>query len=127
MNRILLLRDLILSAILEHNPYHDEKGRFTSAAGSAFGAAQAGLAHQRGLSQREIWRLRKQASRIKPITKDSKCEITGKKTKLHRHHVDGNIRNNDPKNLMIVTESEHIKIHQAAGTYVFKGVKIAAD
>ena len=27
------------------------------------------------------------------------------------HHIDGNKRNNDPSNLMIITQSEHAKIH----------------
>lgn len=31
------------------------------------------------------------------------------------HHIDGNKRNNDPSNLRVMTQSEHIKLHLAAG------------
>lgn len=29
------------------------------------------------------------------------------------HHIDGNSWNNDPKNLMVTTQSEHVRIHAA--------------
>ena len=31
------------------------------------------------------------------------------------HHVDGNIQNNHPSNLRVMTQSEHIRLHQAQG------------
>ena len=31
------------------------------------------------------------------------------------HHIDGNKRNNDPSNLQVMTQSEHIKLHLWAG------------
>lgn len=31
------------------------------------------------------------------------------------HHIDGNKRNNDPSNLQVMTQSEHIKLHLKAG------------
>ena len=31
------------------------------------------------------------------------------------HHIDGNVRNNDPSNLRVMTQSEHIKLHLVAG------------
>lgn len=31
------------------------------------------------------------------------------------HHIDGNKRNNDPSNLQIMTQSEHVKLHLRAG------------
>lgn len=31
------------------------------------------------------------------------------------HHIDGNVKNNDPKNLQVVTRSEHSKIHWPNG------------
>ena len=36
------------------------------------------------------------------------------------HHVDGNPSNNDISNLKIMTQSEHIKLHQKMGKYVCK-------
>jgi hypothetical protein len=31
------------------------------------------------------------------------------------HHIDGNKRNNDPSNLRVMTQSEHIKLHLHEG------------
>lgn len=31
------------------------------------------------------------------------------------HHIDGNKQNNNPKNLMVMTQSEHIKLHLKQG------------
>ena len=31
------------------------------------------------------------------------------------HHIDGDIRNNDPSNLQVMTQSEHIKLHLREG------------
>jgi hypothetical protein len=31
------------------------------------------------------------------------------------HHIDGNKRNNDPSNLQVMTQSEHIKLHLREG------------
>ena len=31
------------------------------------------------------------------------------------HHIDGNIHNNDPSNLQVMTQSEHIKLHLREG------------
>ena len=31
------------------------------------------------------------------------------------HHIDGNKHNNEPNNLMVLTRSEHVKIHQING------------
>ena len=30
------------------------------------------------------------------------------------HHKDGNLRNNDPSNLTVMTQSQHVKLHHAA-------------
>ena len=84
--------------------------------GSAQDVGNVILQTQTGLRQSEIWKLRKQTQRLVPITKDSKSAISGSKDKLQRHHIDGNIRNNTRSNIIILTESEHIKAHQEAGT-----------
>lgn len=41
----------------------------------------------------------------------------GRKLKANEivHHIDGNKQNNDPNNLMLMTQSEHIKLHLAQG------------
>lgn len=31
------------------------------------------------------------------------------------HHIDGNVHNNDPSNLQVMTQSEHIKLHLREG------------
>ena len=31
------------------------------------------------------------------------------------HHIDGNKRNNDPSNLMVMTQSEHARLHFTKG------------
>lgn len=72
---------------------------------------------QHGLSQKELWRLRKMIQRLYPITRRTKSQRSGKKGKLQRHHKDGNIKNVKKDNIQIVTEPEHIKIHKEAGTY----------
>jgi len=43
----------------------------------------------------------------------------GKKlpSNMEIHHIDGNNKNNDPKNLMAVTIEEHLKIHQNQKDY----------
>jgi hypothetical protein len=40
-------------------------------------------------------------------------EILGRPLKAGEvvHHIDGNKRNNDPSNLMVLTQSEHCKLH----------------
>lgn len=35
----------------------------------------------------------------------------------HIHHIDGNVTNNDPANLQIVTNSEHGRLHHALVAY----------
>lgn len=49
------------------------------------------------------------------LTEENSVEINGKRylsLEYDVHHIDGNKLNNDYKNLMVVTRSEHMKIHQ---------------
>lgn len=70
------------------------------------------LKTQHGLGLKELWRLRKQLQRLILIPGNRK-----RKKKLQRHHKDGDITNNSKDNVLVLTEPEHIKIHQKAGTY----------
>lgn len=48
------------------------------------------------------------------LTKETSVEIDGKRylrRDLNVHHIDGNKLNNDMSNLMIITRSEHMKLH----------------
>lgn len=48
------------------------------------------------------------------LTEENSVEINGKRylsLEYDVHHIDGNKLNNDYKNLMVVTKSEHMKIH----------------
>ena len=44
-------------------------------------------------------------------------EMIGRKLRPDEvvHHIDGNKSNNDPSNLMVMTQSEHIKLHLRQG------------
>lgn len=48
------------------------------------------------------------------LTEENSAEINGKKylrRDLEVHHIDGNKINNAPSNLMVLTKSEHMKLH----------------
>lgn len=48
------------------------------------------------------------------LNEDNSVEINGKfylKPELEVHHIDENKLNNQPENLLILTKSEHIKLH----------------
>lgn len=52
-----------------------------------------------------------------------KCDYCGAEKKIGRelepgeivHHIDGNKKNDDPDNLMVITQSEHIREHLRLG------------
>ncbi len=80
------------------------------------------LKTKRGLSVREVWKLRKRLQRLVPIKTPQKAGVKGN---LQRHHKDGDITNNKKGNVLIVSEKQHVEIHRKAGTYHVnaKGVK----
>ena len=74
--------------------------------------------------QRQADALRAKASGKNYITRNGRHEHrTVAESKLGRalrpdevvHHIDGNIRNNNPENLQVMTQAEHIKEHLRRG------------
>lgn len=61
----------------------------------------AGAKNQRVCNQ-VIYRILAESKLGRPLTPDE-----------HVHHIDGNHLNNDPDNLMVLSNSEHMKIHAA--------------
>ena len=70
---------------------------------------QERLAEQRRL----VWRIRKRVQRMIVLTQFSSCRICGNTEELERHHIDGNIRNNNLSNLTVICKTCHIEIHKS--------------
>lgn len=66
---------------------------------------------------------RKRAQRMFPM---KQCEMCGGATTLQRHHVDGNVMNNDPDNVKVLCQKCHTKVHMMIGNWGKGAVKIAA-
>lgn len=55
------------------------------------------------------------------ILQKNQCEECGKTGRIDVHHIDGNCRNNTPKNLMALCRSCHMKKHKEKGMCVVCG------
>jgi hypothetical protein len=69
------------------------------------------------MGQKEIWKIRKRVQRLVVIDTESRCKLCDSQKNLHRHHRDGNIRNNDLSNIVVLCRRCHIKAHLAMGTW----------
>ena len=58
--------------------------------------------------------------RKKYLKENSECEICGKTSQLHIHHVDRNKRNNDMDNLKVRCSQCHISLHRSEGKELIK-------
>lgn len=98
------------SAMGKHLPELNRKlnpGRMTPEVRAKLRASRLGTGEGKGYEKtygRHTHRIVMERKIGRPLTSD---EIV--------HHIDGDHRNNDPDNLMVVTRQEHIQIHRAQG------------
>jgi 5-methylcytosine-specific restriction endonuclease McrA len=55
--------------------------------------------------------------RVRIHIRDRKCRECGTEQLLHVHHIDGNPRNNDESNLILLCEEHHAQAHEHRGEY----------
>lgn len=72
--------------------------------------------------QREIWRIRKMVQRMISL-QNSNCRICGSVEDLERHHIDGDIRNNNLSNLTVLCKECHDKVHSIMGINRYEGLR----
>lgn len=65
-------------------------------------------------AKREYWRIYK-ANQRRISTAGRLCDVCGRSGRLHRHHKDGSIWNNDPSNIALLCGVCHRAEHRVKG------------